>query len=126
MPLTAIHIFQKASGQVPFQDWLDELERREPRAYAKCLERVLRLSQIGFEMRRPHADSLRDGIHELRAKAGNVNYRPLYFFCGQNRAVISHGITKEGKVPDAEIEIAVKNKVLVERDFNKYTTEFDL
>jgi phage-related protein len=54
------------------------------------------------------ADFLRDGIHELRMRQGRVNYRILYFFHGKDSAVLAHAITKEGKVPDADIDRAVR------------------
>ncbi|MEH1871881.1 type II toxin-antitoxin system RelE/ParE family toxin [Nostoc sp.] len=38
------------------------------------------LAEYGFELRRPAADLLRDGIYELRAKHVRVQYRILYFF----------------------------------------------
>jgi phage-related protein len=37
-----------------------------------------------------------------------VQYRILYFFHGSEAVVISHGLTKEGKVPGAEIERAIE------------------
>ena len=122
MPYTEIRLFRTGTnGTVPLMDWLDDLAVREPRAYQKCLQRILLLSQLGSELRRPHVDSLRDGIRELRVRVGNVHYRMLFFFCGSNIACLSHGITKEGKVPDAEIDLAVKRKKLVEGDPEKYT-----
>jgi phage-related protein len=63
----------------------------------------------GHELRRPRADTLRDGIHELRVVSQHVNYRVLYFFHGRT-AVISHGLTKEGVVPPREIDLAVARK----------------
>lgn len=126
MPQTTIRVFRAANGTVPLQEWLDELEEREPRAYRKCLQRILELSILGYELRRSLADSLRDGIHELRAKVGRVNYRPLYFFCGQNEACLSHGITKEGAVPDDEIDQALRRQSLVERDPDRYTAEWEV
>jgi phage-related protein len=105
--------------------WLADLEEREPRAYHKCLERILQLSQLGNEMRRPLADGLRDGIRELRARVGNVHYRILYFFYGSNAACLSHGIKKEGAVPDAEIETAIARKRLVEKDLDKHTAGWE-
>nr|MBA3480518.1 type II toxin-antitoxin system RelE/ParE family toxin [Pirellulales bacterium] len=104
MPQTLILVFRQENGNVPFKDWLDELEKKEPRAYAKCLERVLRLSELGYELRRPLADDLQGGIRELRARVGTVQYRILYFFNGPCVAVLSHGCTKEGAVPKADIE----------------------
>jgi hypothetical protein len=126
MPQTVILVFQDANGEQPLPEWLGKLEKLEPRAYAKCLERILRLSELGFELRRPLADSLRNGIYELRARIGRVNYRVLYFFCDQNVAVLSHGCTKEGAVPASEIELAVQRKGLVESSRKNFTAEFEL
>jgi len=121
MPQTFVRVFREADGTAPLMDWLDDLEAREPRAFAKCLQLIRRLSHLGNELRRPSADILRDGIHELRAKIGRVNYRVLYFFYASNTACITHGITKEGKVPDGEIDMAMKRKSLVKADSDKHT-----
>lgn len=126
MPQTTIRVFRAAAGDVPIQDWLDELEDDNPRVHAKCLQRILALSQLGSELRRPLADILRDGVHELRAKVGRVNYRMLYFFCGANVACLSHGFTKEGKVPENEIDVAVQRKRLVESNEEKFTADWEL
>jgi len=123
MPQTRILAFCDKKGRTVIADWLDTLEAEEPDAYAKCLQRVLHLESMGYELRRPQADSLRDGIHELRCRNRNVHYRILYFFSGQNVAVLSHGLTKEDKVPDGEIDKAVKHKELVDSDLEKYTTD---
>ena len=69
--------------------------------------KVERLSEMGHEHRRPEADYLSDDIYELRASLGHVNYRLLSFFHRRRATVISHGITKEGKVPAKEIDLAV-------------------
>lgn len=76
----------------------------------KCVQRILLLASYGSELRRPHADSLRDGIHELRFRLKKVQYRILYFFNGKNVAVLSHGITKnQSEVPKKEIDKATKH-----------------
>jgi hypothetical protein len=126
MPHTTVRVFQASDGDKPLAAWLDELEEREPRAHTKCLAYILRLSQFGYELRRPMADSLRDGIRELRPRVGTVNYRMLYFFYGQNAACLSHGLTKAGPVPDPEIDTAVRRKRLVERDPDKYTADWEV
>ena len=126
MPQTVVRVFQTAPKAVPLLSWLDELKEREPRAYAKCLAMILLLSQLGSELRRPHADTLRDGIHELRIRVGKVHYRILYFFCGANIACLSHGFTKEDKIPPAEIDLAESRKALVEQDLEKYTAEWEV
>ncbi|HEX5726697.1 MAG TPA: type II toxin-antitoxin system RelE/ParE family toxin [Longimicrobiaceae bacterium] len=75
----------------------------------KLIARIDLLEEKGYELRRPHADTLRDGIHELRVVSQHVNYRLLYFFHGI-LAVISHGITKEDVVPPREIDLAIERK----------------
>ncbi len=64
----------------------------------------------GHELRRPEADYLRDGIHELRVGLQSVNYRILYFFHGKIAAVLAHGLVKERAVPAVEIEEAIRRK----------------
>lgn len=106
--------------------WLNELEARQPKAYFKCVARILELSEQGNAMRRPHADSLRDGIRELRIRVGRVHYRILYFFIGQSVVVLSHGITKEGAVPDSEIELAILRREQVRLRPALHTADFEL
>jgi putative component of toxin-antitoxin plasmid stabilization module len=126
MPQTTILVYRQANGDIPLVEWLDDLSTKEPKAHAKCLERILRLSELGYELRRPLADSLRDGIFELRAQVGKVHYRILYFFFGQNVAVLSHGCTKEGAVPKQEIERAIERKGQVESNPQRFTAEFEM
>ena len=100
--------------------WLEELYRADRKAAAECVARIKLLAQFGHELRRPHADYLRDGIHELRAKKGRVNYRILYFFHGRNVALLAHGLTKEQEVPVVEIDRAVRRKKLYEQAPQKH------
>jgi hypothetical protein len=79
MPQTVIRVFRDEDGTIPLKDWLEGLKQTGSRAYAKCLERIELLAQLGNELRRPLADILRDGVYELRMKVGKVNYRILYF-----------------------------------------------
>lgn len=73
MPQITLLVFRKSPGVVPLLEWLDELEHTKPKAFVRCLERIQRLERFGHELRRPTADTLRDGIHELRAKLGRVH-----------------------------------------------------
>lgn len=81
---------------------------------------------MGHELRRPHADILRDGIHELRARVGNVNYRLLYFFHGKDIAVVAHGLTKEADIPARDIERAIERKRRYEQDPERHRATLDL
>ncbi len=79
--------------------------------------------QLGHDLRRPEADYLRDGIYELRATARGVHYRVLYFFHGQVAAVLAQGIVKEQRVPDREINLAMRRKQKFARAPEKHTLE---
>ena len=119
MPNTRIIFFKEEAGTVPVTAFLDG--QQDKRVKAKCIALIRLLAKMGYELKRPRSDGLRDGIRELRTEIGNVNYRLLYFFHGQNCVVISHVITKEKEVPDAEINAALANKELYKIDPEKHT-----
>ena len=121
MPQTRLVFFQDADGTAPVWEWLKDLRGRNPKAFAKCVVRIRRLVECGHELRRPEADLLRDGIYELRAGLGTVNYRILYFFHGRNVAVLAHAITKENEIPVVEINRAVERKRIFIASPNAHT-----
>ena len=116
MPKTEVIFCRDGRGQAPVVEWLRELRRKDKWAYAKCNARIQVLAQLGHELRRPMADYLRDGIHELRIRYWHVNYRILYFFHGQAVAILAHGLTKEDEVPNADIERAIQRKEAFAKD----------
>ena len=116
MPKTTVHFYQEQPGDVPVLDWLRRLRRRHRGVYAKCVARIQRLAELGHELRRPEADLLRDGIYELRVRRGRVHYRLLYFFHGRHVAILAHALVKEGKVPDADIERALRRRRALEQN----------
>jgi phage-related protein len=121
VPRTDVVFYEDTRGHAPVVTWLQELRQKQPKAFAKCVARIRLLADLGYELRRPHADFLRDGIYELRAKEGRVNYRILYFFHGQDVAVLAHALTKESKMPDADINRAVRRKEAFGRDPEGHT-----
>lgn len=122
MPATEIRLFRDAKGTVPVMDWLDGVT--DDKLLAKAIAAIKRLASLGYELRRPTADFLRDGIFELRFRKNKVHYRILYFFSGKGICVLSHVITKEGKVDSAEIDRAIEKMKRVEQDSDKYTASF--
>jgi phage-related protein len=114
---TAVVFFREDDGSVPSLDWLDDLHEK---VQNKFIVRINRLVECGHELRRPEADYLRDGIYELRVRHMHINYRLLYFFSGQ-RAILSHGITKDDKVPDQQINLAINRLSKFEHNPQKYT-----
>ena len=107
MPKTTIRIYKEPGSSAPLLDWLDKVPEK---ARDKCIARVELLAEYGHELRRPICDYLENAIYELRAKHNNVNYRILYGFVGKDIVLLSHGCTKEQKVPKIEIERAARNR----------------
>ena len=56
-----------------------------------------------------------------------MNYRVLYFFHGRNVAILGHALTKEDRVPDVDIERAIRRKLVFQKDPERhsYTEEED-
>jgi phage-related protein len=113
MPQTTVVLFREDDGSVPLLEWLDDLPAK---VQDKCRIKIERLAELGYELRRPEADFLRDGIYELRIRHRRINYRMLYFFHENTAVVLLHGILKERVVPPKEIDRAVERKVRFARD----------
>jgi phage-related protein len=118
LPRTRVVFYKEESGNAPVLDWLDSLP---PKIQDKCVLRIERLRELGHELRRPEADLLRNGIHELRIGRQGMNYRILYFFYGQTAAVLAHGLVKEREVPSKDIELALQRKGLFEKGLAAHT-----
>lgn len=121
MPETEVRFYCESDGSAPVLQWLDELADQDRRAYLKCREVIDRLALMGHELRRPTADLLEDGIYELRARVGRVNYRVLYFFHGRNVALLAHGLTKEKEIPRADLKRAIERKERFESNPKRHT-----
>jgi hypothetical protein len=118
MPKTTVVFYQEVDSSVPVLEWLDSLSAK---AQDKCVVRIERLRELGHELRRPEADLLRNGIHELRVGFQGMNYRMLYFFHGNRVAVLAHGSIKEQAVPPADIERAIVRKKKFEANPVRHT-----
>jgi len=62
--------YKEEDGTVPIFDWLNSLTQKLQDKFAGRIEQ---LEARGYELRRPVADFLRDGIYELRVRRGHVN-----------------------------------------------------
>lgn len=119
MPRVRVVLFLE-EGACPVLQWLESLPER---VHAKGAARIRRLAELGHEMRRPEADYLGEGIYELRWRWQSVHYRLLYFFHGREAVILSHGFTKEGRVPPREIDLAVRRKASFHRNPGACTYE---
>ena len=115
-------LFYREDLEVPVYDWILQ---QSARVQDKLTAAIERLEELGNELRRPHVDLLRDGIWELRVRDEHVNYRILYSFHGQGLVLLSHGLTKEREVSDAEIRRARERRGRFERNPGEYSAEVD-
>ncbi|MFH1742469.1 MAG: type II toxin-antitoxin system RelE/ParE family toxin [bacterium] len=120
MPETKVVLYREDDGTVPFLDWLDSIPIK---VLDKCRVRIERLEELGHELRRPECDYLGQGIYELRVGFQSVNYRMLYFFHGSAIVVLSHGLTKEQRVPSREIDQAVERMKKYQANPERHTYE---
>ncbi|MCK5225789.1 MAG: type II toxin-antitoxin system RelE/ParE family toxin [Planctomycetes bacterium] len=120
---TKVLIFKDGKGLASLVEWL---KKQPARTRDKCIAKVKRLSLMWHKLRRPDCDYLTEGIYELRARDGNVNYRIFYGFVGQSIVLLSHGCTKEKEVPKRQIEKAVNNIANYKKNPDKYSFEFEV
>ena len=116
-------LYRDDDGSIPAIDWFRQLDAR---VLDKVFARIRRLKTFGFELRRPVADYLRDGIYELRTVHMRVQYRMLYFFHGNNVVVLTHGFRKTTVVPPQEIQRALERKAKFEMDPARHSGEIVL
>jgi phage-related protein len=107
VPKIRVVFYREDDGSVPVLEWLDAIPLK---ARDKCFVRIERLGELGYELHRPEADYLRDGIYELRIRLQRTNYRILYFFYKEAAVALSHGLTKKHEVPSADIDRAIERK----------------
>jgi len=113
-------LYRENDATVPLMRWLRSIP---PKAADKCIVRLERLAALGYELRRPEADLLRDGIYELRVGFHGIHYRMLYFFHGNAAVVISHGLVKEREVPPVEIDRAIACRTVFFADPDGHSAE---
>ena len=103
-----IVFYENDEGECPVDDFINTLSEKDKKKMNLWLEY---LKEVGVEMKRPQADYLRDGIHELRIKLSRGQTRTLYFLCFENNIVLTHSFYKRTeKVPLDEINKALMCK----------------
>lgn len=98
--------YETKDGACPIADFLDGLTVKEKQ---KALAAIDLLEEEGPHLHRPYADTLKDGIHELRVRISRIRYRVFYFFCDRYDIVLTHGFKKKvSRVPETEIKRACR------------------
>jgi phage-related protein len=125
LPQTEIRFYQEEDGHIPVLEWMLALRWKNREAFLQCLLRIRRLEAFGYELRRPIADGLRDGIRELRIRQGRTQVRILYFFHGRNAVVLAHALVKREWIAPAEIDRALARKHIYEARPDAHTWKGD-
>ena len=110
-----VEFYETSKGRQPAREFLENLSIKDR---AKMLAVIKKLAENGNMLRRPYSGLLRNSILELRVCGENNQLRILYFFFVSNKAILSHGfVKKSSKVPELEIDKAIKNKKDYERRY---------
>ncbi len=103
-----IDFYVKENGKIPVQEFLDSLQKK---MLAKALREIKLLQENGRDLREPHVKYMKDGVYELRVKAGSDISRIFYFFFSNEDIILTNGfIKKTPKTPQRELKKAFEYK----------------
>ena len=116
-----IVLYETETGRCPVNDYMNTLGEEDKE---DMLQRIEELKIIGNNIRRPKGDILRDKIYELRISLRDHNIRTLFFFCYKDYIVLTNAFSKKtDKIPDNEIEKAIKYRNTFLEKYNKNNIE---
>ena len=98
--------YKDEKSHSPVNEYLSSLPKKQQ---DKVIAYVDRLTQFGFNLKRPTADSLGDGLglYELRPDRNRI----LYCFYRRTQVILLHAFLKRtDDIPQREIEISLKRK----------------
>ena len=121
MPRTDVVFYQEDESDVPVLDWLKEIRRTDQRAYATCVAAIERLADFGHELRRPLADFLRGRHLRVAGTEGPSELPDSLFLPRRGLAILGHALTKEDRVPSADMERALRRKKAFEANPVKHS-----
>lgn len=100
------------SGQNYVENFLME---QDIKTRTKIARSIKELETLGFQLHRPKAAKIENGLYELRIEYSPNNFRILYYFCIKNRIVLLSAFKKKRNNLDRnDIETAIARK----NDFN--------
>lgn len=100
-------LYEDEKGISPVGEYIKKLTEKQQN---KILAYIDRLVDLGFNLKRPTADSLGEGsgLYELRPD----RHRILYFFHKRTQIILLHAFLKRTEaIPQKEITIALKRKL---------------
>lgn len=108
-----VDYYELPSGEKPVEVFLDSLETK---MRAKAFGSIEILEEFGNKLREPHSSPIGNGLFELRIKFSSDITRIFYFFCVNNKIILTNGFVKKTpKTPKSEKALAYKYKADYER-----------
>jgi phage-related protein len=103
-----VKFYELPNGEKPVKNFLDSLDLK---MRSKAVSSLTILAEFGNTLREPYSKAIGQGLFELRIKfAGDIT-RIFYFFCVDNKIIVTSGFVKKTpKTPPSEIELALKYK----------------
>lgn len=118
LPQVNVYYYQEADGTCPVREFL---LAQTPRVQVQAEVRIKLLTDRGHTLHRPYCDNLGAGLWELRWHTGRVQYRVLYSFHGQHRAILLHALTKEGAIPVVDLARAQHRRQFFMKNPTRHT-----
>src|SRR6266567_1349609 len=94
-----VEFYLSRSGQVPVQEFLEELKQSDPDDHATVVRGLAKLRDRRYH-REPLSKSIDSGLFELR-HVGKLNTRVLWFFMKGRRIVAVHAVRNKGQAISA-------------------------
>lgn len=105
MPSWTVLFYADERGREPVQEWLEKLERTNPRDAGAVRRYVDLLEEFGVFLEQPYSRQLKGRVRELRPR----DWRVTYFADEQRRFVLLTSFRKQSqRTPRGEIERAEK------------------
>ena len=99
--------YANPAGGKPVRYWILELPEADRKTVGKDIQKV----EFGWPIGRPHCAPLGDGLWEVRSDLDGNRIARVIFCMGGGHMILLHGfIKKTQKVPQADIELALKRK----------------
>ena len=99
--------YMDAKGNEPVKDFI---LAQPDRAIAEILHVFKLLREFNIKLGMPYVRKIgKSGLRELRIKHGPALYRIFYFtYVGRNLVLLHAILKKEARIPEGDIEIAIK------------------
>jgi phage-related protein len=94
----SVEFYETDAGRSPPEDFLNNLKRKLPKAWTKCMRYVELLTEHGWDLvtKLQYAEKVEDHLWTLRPEFSNVEYRLFFTWDSKARAfVILDGIAKK-------------------------------